>query len=57
MHIDEIDVVLREDEDYEKGYRAFATEVFPFEIDLEGGWFGWEVLEAVDEEGYKGGEN
>lgn len=48
MHIDEIDVVLREDEDYEKGYRAFATG-FPFEIDVEGGWVGWEVFETVDE--------
>jgi hypothetical protein len=34
---------------------AFATEVFPFEIDVEGGWFSWEVFETVDEEEYRGG--
>jgi hypothetical protein len=55
VHIDEIDVALREDEDYKKGYRAFATEVFPFEIDVEGGLVGWEVFETVDEEEYRGG--
>jgi len=37
VHIDEIDVILREDEDCEKGYRAFATKDFPFEIDVEEG--------------------